>query len=333
MEYCERCEKEVETDIIRRKETYTVCGEDIEVDAHVRVCVECGEELFSEQLDGNTLLSAYHEYRRRHRLLFPHEIRKIREQYGLSQESFGKLLNWTDRTIRRYENGSVQSAAHNSLLCFLADPQNMKLYLKENENRLDGKQVEQLIQVIDDLGKPQETDLEMQYMEACFTSVPCEENGYKGFDYKKLCAMVLYFADQSTALLKTKLMKLLHYADMLFFKEYGVSMSGLRYVHCPYGPVPEHFDFLIGKLEKDHIAHIEVTCVDPYQLHQVVADQKSWKEVLSKEEIAVLQRVYDRFHQFGSAEISEYSHQEKGYISTKQGEIISYAYAKDISLK
>ena len=31
-------------------------------------------------------------------------------------------------------------------------------------------------------------------------------------------------------------------------------------------------------------------------------------------------------------EISNYSHNEKGYKETKKGEIISYAYAKDIEL-
>jgi hypothetical protein len=43
-----------------------------------------------------------------------------------------------------------------------------------------------------------------------------------------------------------------------------------------------------------------------------------------------------KFADFGSVDISNYSHKEKGYSSTKKGtkkgEIISYAYAKDIQL-
>lgn len=35
---------------------------------------------------------------------------------------------------------------------------------------------------------------------------------------------------------------------------------------------------------------------------------------------------------FGSVDISNYSHKEKGYSLTRQGEIISYAYAKYIQL-
>ena len=53
-------------------------------------------------------------------------------------------------------------------------------------------------------------------------------------------------------------------------------------------------------------------------------------EILTDEEIAVLKEVHEKFFTFGSVDISNYSHQEKGYKETKNGEIISYSYAKDI---
>ena len=90
--YCEECKKEVETTIVTKKESYNVCGEMIDVNAQVLVCAECGEELFSEELDNATLINAYNEYRRRHKLLLPEEIKEIRQQYGLSQRGFSKLL-------------------------------------------------------------------------------------------------------------------------------------------------------------------------------------------------------------------------------------------------
>lgn len=131
--YCEKCGREVETRIITKRESYDVYGEAIEVDAQILVCVECKEEFYSEELDNATSVWAYNEYRRRHKLLFPEEIKRIREQYGLSQRSFAKLLNWGDKTICRYENGSIQDKAHNSLLIFLREPENMRSYLTENE--------------------------------------------------------------------------------------------------------------------------------------------------------------------------------------------------------
>lgn len=332
MEYCEVCGKEVETKIITRQETFKVCGEDITIDAQVLVCAECGEELFCEELDSATLVNAYNEYRRKHKLLLPDEIKKIREQYGLSQRSFAKLLNWGDKTICRYENGSVQDKAHNSLLLFLREPENMRTYLTENEIVLDERQKTKLLDTVEKLEQDTEYRVGRRFFELFFSRIPCEENGFKGFDYEKLCAMVLFFAHKSSELLKTKLMKLLNYSDMIFYKENGISMSGLKYAHLPYGPVPENFDMLLGKMTADHIAHIEVFYDNGYEKHQVIPECDIPEGVLSEEELEVLERIYIKFKDFGSVDISNYSHKEKGYSSTKKGEIISYSYAKDIQL-
>ena len=332
MEYCEVCGKEVETKIIIRQETFKVCGEDITIDAQVLVCAECGEELFCEELDSATLVNAYNEYRRKHKLLLPDEIKKIREQYGLSQRSFAKLLNWGDKTICRYENGSVQDKAHNSLLLFLREPENMRTYLTENEIVLDERQKTKLLDTVEKLEQDTEYRVGRRFFELFFSRIPCEENGFKGFDYEKLCAMVLFFAHKSSELLKTKLMKLLNYSDMIFYKENGISMSGLKYAHLTYGPVPENFDMLLGKMTADHIAHIEVFYDNGYEKHQVIPECDIPEGVLSEEELEVLERIYIKFKDFGSVDISNYSHKEKGYSSTKKGEIISYSYAKDIQL-
>ena len=330
--YCEECGKEVETKIITKREAYGVCGETIEVDAQVLVCEECEEEFYSEELDNATLVRAYNEYRRRHKLLLPEEIKKIREQYGLSQRGFAKLLGWGDKTICRYENGSIQDKAHNSLLLFLREPENMRTYLTENEVDFNERKKNKLLAIVEKIGQNKEYCAERRFLNSFFTKEPCEENGYRAFDYDKFCAMVLFFAHKSTELLKTKLMKLLNYSDMIFYKENGISISGVRYVHLPYGPVPENFDILLGTMAADHIAHIEVFYDKGYEKHQVIPEEEIPEGVLSKEELAVLDRIYNKFVNFGSVDISNYSHKEKGYTETKKGGIISYAYAKDIEL-
>ena len=330
--YCEECGREVETKVITKRESYDVCGESIEVDAQILVCAECGEEFYCEELDNATLIRAYNEYRRRHKLLLPEEIKKIREQYGLSQRSFAKLLNWGDKTICRYENGSIQDKAHNSLLLFLREPENMRTYLTENEIVLDERQKAKLLDTVDKLEQDKEYRAGRRFFEIFFSRIPSEENGFKGFDYEKLCAMVLFFAHKSTGLLKTKLMKLLNYSDMVFYKENGISISGLKYAHLPYGPVPDNFDIILGKMAADHLAHIEVIYDGAYEKHQVVPECDVPEGVLSDSEVEMLNRIYEKFKSFGSVEISDYSHKEKGYNATKTGQIISYAYAMDIQL-
>lgn len=330
--FCEECGREVETKIITKKESYKVCGEPIEVTAQILVCADCGEEFFCEALDDATLTNAYNEYRRRHKLLFPEEIRKIREKYGLSQRSFAKLLNWGDKTICRYENGSIQDKAHNSLLLFLRKPENMKIYMNENEVLLDERQKAKLLKVVEELENTERFQTERNLFDLYFPGTPSLENGFKVFDYEKFCSMVLFFSHKNEKLLKTKLLKLLNYSDMVFYKEYGVSISGSRYVHLPYGPVPEHFDILFGAMAADHIAHIDVLYENGYESHQVIPECDVPNGILADGELNVLERVYAKFADFGSAEISAFSHKEKGYKLTKQGEIISYSYAKYTTL-
>lgn len=143
--FCERCNKEVETKIITRTERYKVLGEEIQVEAQVIVCADCNEEIFSEKMDSETIDKAFNEYRRRHKLLYPHEIREIREMYDLSQRAFAKLLGWGDKTINRYENGAIQDEIHNDLLVILRDPEQMKKYIENVHSILSDKQFSHLL--------------------------------------------------------------------------------------------------------------------------------------------------------------------------------------------
>lgn len=62
MKFCESCNKNVQTNIIKKKETYSVKGTDITVIANVMVCAECGEEMFNEALDQATLIDVFEKY-------------------------------------------------------------------------------------------------------------------------------------------------------------------------------------------------------------------------------------------------------------------------------
>lgn len=331
--YCDICGKEVNTKLITKEECYTVCGEDIVITTKVRICEDCGEELFDEELDNGTLVKVYNEYRRKHKLLLPDEIKQIREQYGMSQRGFAKLLNWGDKTIRRYENGSLQDKAHNSILIFLREPLNMKQYLLDNEVELSSSQKMKLESRIDSLIGNESKDLmSKRLINYYFQMNPNIKNGFKSFDFEKFCAVILFFANKSKELLKVKALKLLNYADMIYYKENGVSMTGTEYVHLPFGPVPRNYDMLFGAMTSQNLIDVSVVYENSFEKHQIVPKNQDYIKVLNEDEIEVLERVYEKFKNYGSMDISNYSHNEKGYKMTKDNEVISYAYAKDIVL-
>ena len=130
--YCPVCDREAETYVDTFMETQQVKGEKIESFSEVLICAECGEELWDTALDSENMLRAYGLYRQNHNLLQPEEIKFIREKYGISQACFSRLLGFGDKTITRYENGSIQDRAHNNMLLLMREYRNFEKLLDES---------------------------------------------------------------------------------------------------------------------------------------------------------------------------------------------------------
>ena len=331
--FCEHCNQMTEYEITTISETYPVYGENIDIKASVAVCMNCKSIVFNEELDSKNLIIAQNIYRNKHKLLTANEIIEIRKQYGLSQRSFAKLLDWGDKTIRRYESGAVQSRAHNSLLLFLKNPDNMYEYLKQNEVKLDEKHLNKLMDCLQNLNSNFDENIENEFISKLFPADLSLENGYKVFDFDKFTACVLYFLQHNTELLIVKLNKLLSYADMLFFKENGVSLTGTRYIHLPYGPVPDQYSLLYGILERRKIICFEIEQFDNgFEKHVLHTGTVPVELKLLPQELGVLEKINNKFASYGSKQIADYSHNERGYKETKQGDVISYEYAEDIKI-
>lgn len=326
MNYCVNCGKEVKTRVIKKTEEFIVYGEPIEIEANVLVCEKCGNELFDEKLDEESLQKAYSAYREKHKLLSPEEIKAIREQYGLSQRSFAKLLNWGDKTIFRYENGSLQDKVHDSFLKFLRNPENMKEYLEDNELSISRKTKERILDRI----MQRQDSIEVEGQSENIS--PSIYTGYKMFDYEKYCAMIRFFVDKNIKMFKVKLLKLMNYADMLFFAENGVSISGSRYVHFQYGPVPENYYTLFDRMINDGYLVVEEELVGEYFGYHYSPGTNKLEGILSSEECELLDKVNRKFKNYGSAEIAEYSHKEDAYTKTEMNQFIPYSFAESIDL-
>lgn len=134
--YCPNCNSEVESIVRTVSETYPVKGENITIEARVRFCKCCNEDIWDDELDEQNLINAFAEYRKKHHLLQPAEIRTIREKYGLSQVAFARVLGLGDKTITRYENGSIADAAQNNLIELVRQPSNFKELLEKNKDKI-----------------------------------------------------------------------------------------------------------------------------------------------------------------------------------------------------
>lgn len=137
--YCPMCEADRQVRRQTVREEYAVRGEKIAIDVPRLVCIAGGEAMVDPTF-GDITLKVYTEYRRRHGLLSPEQIRGIREKYQLSQDAFATLLGTSPATLARYETGSLQDKAYDQLLRACQFPQVMRDVLGREGQRLSPKQ-------------------------------------------------------------------------------------------------------------------------------------------------------------------------------------------------
>lgn len=134
--YCPICSCEEPITIRIETETYPVKGEPIEIEAKVSYCQKCGNQIWNEEEDSQNLLKAFDSFREKHNLLSSAYIKSIREKYGVSQSVFARALGLGEKTITRYENGSIQDRAHNGLLLLSERPDAFKILVELNKEQL-----------------------------------------------------------------------------------------------------------------------------------------------------------------------------------------------------
>ena len=107
--------------LVRSPRELTVGRRQVVVDDERMRCTECGEEFYLPgQLDA-TGRRAAEQIRREEGLLFPDEIRAIRQRLGMTQAEFEQLLGTGPKTVVRWERGTVSQSATADRLMRLVD--------------------------------------------------------------------------------------------------------------------------------------------------------------------------------------------------------------------
>ena len=335
-DFCPNCEEYTDATLGVEKEVYNVRGEPIEIEAEVVICQKCGTKVFNEERDSQNLEKAYSHYRKKHNLLSPDQIRAIREKYGLSQRALSRLLGWGEITIHRYENGAIQDNVHDSTLHLIEDPQNMQKFFKANHNKLPPYIAARLERRIADfLQEDKEQAFQVSFERLVSHQYVDLTSGFKEYDLEKLKNMILYLVNCLGSVLETKLNKLLWYCDFLYFKETSVSITGAQYVRLPYGPVPNNYERIIGIMQPELLNMDEI----PFNTKEGIVLGKQFtalvepdESIFSEQEIKVMNFIADTFRNDTSTSIKKKSHHETAYKKCEDGDIMSYEYAKELSL-
>ncbi len=325
---CPNCEKETKVVRIQTKERVEIRGEPIDVEIEYSKCTECGEE-FENTRNHDALDTAYREYRVRHGMLQPEQIRDWRKSMGFTQKELSALLGWGDVTLSRYENGALQDEAHDKILRLATEPRNLLKLIRETPAALSDEKRGRLIAELE-AAQAEGCTFERIFEERFGGYEPDEYSGYRKLDTSKLLNAILFLCRGGT--LKTKLNKLLFYADFKHFKEYTISLTGAHYVHLQYGPVPQNYHFYLAELVNEQKLDIEEEEIGQYLGEKYVSRREPDMGVFLDSEIKVLAEVKEYFKDFTSSRIKNFSHKERGYNETQLREVISYQYANHLQI-
>src|SRR5215203_5109772 len=132
-------------------------------------------------------------------------------------------------------------------------------------------------------------------------------SGYRAFSLEKMAAMVSYLSSRTADLYKTKLNKLLFYADFSNYHVNGTSISGSRYVHLPYGPVPEGYEETLETL--NHYGVVDISRQNSAEL--VRSGENTAFDFLTAEERRSLDWVLATYGRMSASQLTEISHLER----------------------
>jgi len=314
-----------------RKMTYR--KEEFNILFHSWYCADSNEsfedEVFAE-LNYNQVIS---QYREKHNIPFPEDIKAIREQYKLPAIRMSQVLGLGDNTYRQYEAGEMPTAANARLIQMASDPNKFLEMLHLSELK-DDKQYASARTNAEKLTNEKD-HLEDIILSRFFGNRKRSRfSGYNLPGFHKFTEMILFFiADWDVW--KTKLNKMLFYADFVYYKYQNRSISGARYCPIDMGPVPDNFNTLFEMLVNEKVMDVNNQTFPDGGTGEKYTPLRSFDESLfTLDELDTLHKVKERLKSLSTQEVIALRHQEKAWSENRanKSQPIDYTYAYELSL-
>ncbi len=327
MSTCPICGAHNSLKAVESQRAVEVRGENFEVIGSNLECGVCAEVLAG---DLDPLDEAFRAYRLKHGWKQPEEIRLWRERHGLTQKEAAKLLGWGAATISRYETGALQSQSHEIALEQAMVPSGLRALADARGMDVLGEA--RLVALISTLAQAEE---------ASETLANVFQRRFGSYGSDILSGMRLFSVDRFFGLLtvlcgdgerKTKLNKLCFYADFMSFARWGMSLTGIRYARVTLGPVPDRYELYLAELENEGFLSLEIQKVGDYEAEVYKTASPYPKMDFSTEELDLILSVKKRFRGWTSTRIVNFSHEEKAWLETPQGAMISYNYSATLNV-
>ena len=312
----------------REKRMMDFRKESFQVQFQYYVCNDTGEQFTNDELDEANINQVYNQYRAKYGIPFPDEIKEIREQYGLAANKMAEILGLGINVYRNYEAGEVPSVSNGRLIQMVKDPGEFRRLIDYSKNEFTPDELEKIKKKINHALHSWSDGDNLYETLMLGEKRPSLLNGYKVPDIDKINNMVLYFAEKVQPF-KTKLNKLLFYADFLHFKMTCFSISGLTYKAIQNGPVPKNYDWIFDNAMEKKMVKVLLHDYGNYMGEQFMpTGEKVFDETLfTGSELKAMQTIAATFKTDTVNQVVTKSHEEAAWMdNVDEFRVISYEY-------
>ena len=321
--------------LIKEKRSFDFRKETFDIVYHYYKCQDSKEQFTTTALDEVNMNQVYNQYRDKLNIPFPDEIFKIREKYGLSASKMSSILGFGTNSYRQYESGEMPSVSNARLIQMIEDPAKF-IEMVELCVCLDDKTTSKYSMRARELMEEKNRSIFNFNLKNYLLGNHLADiySGYRNPNLDKFSEMVVYFSTQVQPY-KTKMNKLLFYADFLMFKQSCFSISGMRYKAIEMGPVPNNFQSIFENLATNDIIDILFTTFPQGYIGEQFKARKDRPfnaSLFSEAELEVLNKVAKVFKSTRTNAMVELSHLEEAWKKNeKDKNAISYEYAFELT--
>lgn len=322
---CHICEKEVKTYIVKKDVKFKIKGKEIIVNSERRLCENCNNEIYDFELDQKLSEKAIKLFNESNDGITSEQIKKIREKFNISQETFGKILGVAKKTINSYENNlSIpQDNVFTMLKSIINDERMLEKYANINIDKLTNFEKKKIFDKCYD-------NFIYQYEDLLNIDLIKEENEFNGYfklDNNKLKNLLLYI--MSKVIGKTKIYKALFFIDAISYNNSAQSITGLEYIKLDHGPVPHNLDFYINKLINDNVLEETIDIISQYEIYKYKVKIDIDTSLFDK---TFVDNIINYINSKTARELSDYTHSLEAYKQTEYKDLISFDILDNIEI-
>lgn len=143
-------------------------------------------------------------------------------------------------------------------------------------------------------------------------------------DIEKYKQMIHFFLRQDGRFTKTKLAKLLYFADFAWFYKNLESMSGMSYRKIQYGPVADAYFRVIDEMFDGGEIDIEKTEDGAMIISETRSGSKINLPLINSEERKLMEKIGKKWAHKRTGEVVDFTHKQLPYMFAEENEIVSY---------